>query len=77
MTALLYLAFFLSTAVALIFQTFFFPIAGLTFGSSFWASSPALSSFIGGTGTRQLALHAFRKSHSTLCYFLPLRFELE
>ena len=48
MTVLLCLAFFLSGAAGLIFESLFFRMAGLTFGSSVWASSLALSSFMGG-----------------------------
>ena len=48
MTVLLCLAFFLSGAAGLIFESLFFRMAGLTFGNSVWASSLALSSFMGG-----------------------------
>jgi spermidine synthase len=49
MTApLLYGIFFLSGAAALLFQTLWFRLAGLTFGNSVWASSLVLASFMGG-----------------------------
>ena len=48
MKVLLCLAFFLSGAAGLIFEILFFRMAGLTFGNSVWASSLALSSFMGG-----------------------------
>jgi predicted membrane-bound spermidine synthase len=45
---ILYTLFFISGAVALIFETLWFRQAGLTFGNSVWASSLVLSSFMGG-----------------------------
>ncbi len=40
--------FFLSGAAALIFETLWFNLAGLTLGNSVWASSLVLASFMGG-----------------------------
>ncbi|NIS68993.1 MAG: spermidine synthase [Proteobacteria bacterium] len=48
MTVTLCLIFFLSGASALIFELLWFRLAGLTFGSSVWATSVVLSSFMGG-----------------------------
>ncbi len=45
---LIYLAFFLSGASALLFETLWFRLAGLTFGNSVWASSLVLASFMAG-----------------------------
>jgi spermidine synthase len=45
---LLYLVFFLSGASALLFETLWFRLAGLTFGNSVWASSTVLGSFMAG-----------------------------
>jgi spermidine synthase len=45
---LLYLVFFLSGASALLFETLWFRLAGLTFGNSVWASSTVLASFMAG-----------------------------
>lgn len=42
------LIFFLSGAAALLFETLWFRLAGLTFGNSVWASSLVLASFMGG-----------------------------
>jgi spermidine synthase len=44
----LYIIFFFSGASALIFETLWFRLAGLTFGNSIWSSSVVLSSFMGG-----------------------------
>lgn len=41
-------AFFVSGAAALLFETLWFRLAGLTFGNSVWASSMVLASFMGG-----------------------------
>jgi predicted membrane-bound spermidine synthase len=40
--------FFVSGASALIFETLWFQLAGITFGNSVWASSIVLTSFMGG-----------------------------
>lgn len=40
--------FFVSGAAALLFETLWFRLAGLTFGNSVWASSMVLASFMGG-----------------------------
>jgi spermidine synthase len=45
---LLYLVFFLSGVSALLFETLWFRLAGLTFGNSVWASSTVLASFMAG-----------------------------
>ncbi len=45
---MIYLAFFLSGASALLFETLWFRLAGLTFGNSVWASSLVLASFMAG-----------------------------
>lgn len=42
------LIFFVSGASALLFETLWFRLAGLTFGNSVWASSLVLASFMGG-----------------------------
>ncbi|HYM60066.1 MAG TPA: spermidine synthase [Thermoanaerobaculia bacterium] len=42
------LIFFLSGTSALLFETLWFRLAGLTFGNSVWASSMVLASFMGG-----------------------------
>jgi spermidine synthase len=47
-TAALCAIFFLSGASALIFETLWFRLAGLTFGNSVWASAVVLSSFMAG-----------------------------
>jgi predicted membrane-bound spermidine synthase len=47
-TAVLCVIFFLSGASALIFETLWFQLAGITFGNSVWASSVVLTSFMGG-----------------------------
>jgi len=44
----LYLIFFFSGASALLFETLWFRLAGLTFGNSVWASSTVLASFMAG-----------------------------
>ncbi|MBU2490311.1 MAG: fused MFS/spermidine synthase [Proteobacteria bacterium] len=48
MTVLLCLIFFLSGASALVFEMLWFQLAGLSFGSSVWAASLVLASFMGG-----------------------------
>jgi spermidine synthase len=48
MNIYLYIIFFLSGASALIFETLWFRLSGLTFGNSIWSSSIVLSSFMGG-----------------------------
>ncbi len=48
MTVLIHLIFFLSGASALIFETLWFRQCGLVFGSSVWAASLVLASFMGG-----------------------------
>jgi spermidine synthase len=48
MTAVLCLAFFLSGAAALIFETLWFRQAGLMLGNSVWASSIVLAAFMAG-----------------------------
>lgn len=48
MPSILCFIFFLSGMSALIFEALWFRLAGLTFGSSVWASSLVLSSFMGG-----------------------------
>ena len=45
---MVYILFFLSGLSALIFETLWFRLAGLTFGNSVWAGSIVLSSFMGG-----------------------------
>ncbi len=50
MTALLYLAFFLSGVAAVAFETLWFYQAGLGLGNSIWASSLVLAAFMGGLG---------------------------
>ncbi|AFM24729.1 putative spermidine synthase with an N-terminal membrane domain [Desulfomonile tiedjei DSM 6799] len=45
---MLCLIFFLSGAAALIFETLWFRLAGLTFGNSVWAGAVVLSSFMAG-----------------------------
>lgn len=50
MTSLLCLLFLLSGAAALVFEALWFRLASLTFGSSVWAGSLVLSSFMGGLG---------------------------
>ena len=56
------LACFLSGAAALIFQVVWFHLAGLVFGSSVWATSLVLSSFMGGLacGSALVAHHGHR-----------------
>jgi spermidine synthase len=49
-TSLLCLLFLLSGAAALVFEALWFRLASLTFGSSVWAGSLVLSSFMGGLG---------------------------
>ncbi|MEO8033737.1 MAG: spermidine synthase [Acidobacteriota bacterium] len=46
--AALCLVFFVSGASALLFETLWFRLAGLTFGNSVWATSMVLASFMGG-----------------------------
>ena len=48
MTVALRLVFFLSGTAALVFEVLWFRLAGLTFGSSVWASSLVLASFMAG-----------------------------
>ena len=48
MTLLLCVIFFLSGAAALLFETLWFRVAGLTLGSSVWASNIVLASFMAG-----------------------------
>ncbi len=48
MTIALCVAFFVSGASALVFETLWFSQAGLAFGNSVWASSLVLSAFMGG-----------------------------
>ncbi|MET0554661.1 MAG: spermidine synthase [Vicinamibacteria bacterium] len=50
MTSFLCLLFLLSGAAALVFEALWFRLASLTFGSSVWAGSLVLSSFMGGLG---------------------------
>ncbi len=45
---LLCMIFFLSGASALVFEMLWFQLAGLSFGSSVWAASLVLASFMGG-----------------------------
>ncbi len=47
-SVILCMVFFLSGASALIFETLWFRLAGLTFGNSVWACALVLSSFMGG-----------------------------
>jgi spermidine synthase len=51
MSAFLCLAFFLSGAAALVFETLWFRQAGLTLGSSVWASSLVTAAFMAGLAT--------------------------
>jgi spermidine synthase len=48
MALLLCVVFFFSGAAGLLFETIWFRVAGLTLGSSFWASSIVLASFMAG-----------------------------
>ncbi|MCP4022464.1 MAG: spermidine synthase, partial [Desulfobacteraceae bacterium] len=48
MTTILCAVFFLSGASALIFESLWFQLSGLTFGNSVWATSIVLSSFMAG-----------------------------
>jgi spermidine synthase len=50
LTNFLCLLFLLSGAAALVFEALWFRLASLTFGSSVWAGSLVLSSFMGGLG---------------------------
>lgn len=54
MTLALCVIFFLSGASALLFETLWFRLAGLTFGNSLWASSLVLAAFMGGLGLGNL-----------------------
>ena len=54
MSLALCLIFFLSGASALLFETLWFRLAGLTFGNSLWASSLVLAAFMGGLGLGNL-----------------------
>ena len=47
-SAILCLIFFLSGASALLFETLWFELAGITFGNSVWAGTVVLTSFMGG-----------------------------
>ena len=48
MTLVLCLIFFVSGCSALLFETLWFRLAGLSFGNSLWASSVVLAAFMGG-----------------------------
>ncbi|TDI44477.1 MAG: spermidine synthase [Acidobacteria bacterium] len=54
MSLALCVIFFLSGASALLFETLWFRLAGLTFGNSLWASSLVLAAFMGGLGLGNL-----------------------
>ena len=62
MYRVLYVVFVLSGASALLFETLWFRLAGLTFGNSIWASSIVLASFMGGLALGNAA--AARHGHS-------------
>ncbi|MEM7409098.1 MAG: spermidine synthase [Myxococcota bacterium] len=59
MAPILYLVFFLSGAAALLFETLWFHQASLAFGSSVWASSLVLSSFMCGLALGNLLAGRF------------------
>jgi len=69
-TAFLCTVFFLSGASALIFETLWFRLSGLTFGNSVWASALVLSSFMGGLalGNGLAAYYGDRIRHPVRLY---------
>ena len=69
-TAFLCAVFFLSGASALIFETLWFRLSGLTFGNSVWASALVLSSFMGGLalGNGLAAYYGDRIKHPVRLY---------
>ena len=70
MSLVLCLIFFLSGASALIFETLWFRLAGLTLGNSVWASSIVLSSFMAGLALGNLlaARHGPRVERPLVAY---------
>ena len=60
MSALLAFVFLLSGAAALLFQSLWFRLAGLTFGNSVWASSLVLASFMAGLAAGNVLAARFR-----------------
>lgn len=72
MSILLSFVFFISGASALVFETLWFRMVGLTFGNSVWASSLVLSSFMGGLalGNAIAARYGSRIRRPILAYAL-------
>jgi predicted membrane-bound spermidine synthase len=70
MSALLSLAFFLSGAAALVFETLWFRQAGLMLGNSVWASSLVMAAFMAGlaTGNTWAALRGQRLRRPLVAY---------
>jgi spermidine synthase len=63
-------AFFLSGAAALLFETLWFRLAGLAFGNTAWAAAIVLSSFMAGIGLGNLV--AIRTSRDPLRLYVAL-----
>jgi predicted membrane-bound spermidine synthase len=59
MTAIVSLLFFVSGVAALLFQTLWFRQAGLAFGTSVWAASLVLASFMGGLALGNASMARF------------------
>jgi spermidine synthase len=70
MTLLLCVIFFLSGTAALLFETLWFRVAGLTLGSSVWASNIVLASFMAGlaAGNAAAARYGRRLMRPLLVY---------
>ena len=67
--------FFLSGAAALVFQTLWFRLTGLSLGNSVWAGSVVLSSFMAGLALGN-ALAARRREQGRSALVLYSRLEL-
>jgi predicted membrane-bound spermidine synthase len=72
MIRLFYFIFFLSGASALIFESLWFQLTGLSLGSSMWAISIVLASFMGGLslGEGLVAFQGNRIKYPLRCYAL-------
>jgi len=74
-TAILCFIFLLSGASALIFETLWFRLAGITFGNSVWAGSVVLTSFMGGLALgNALAARFGRRVGNPLALYARLEF---
>jgi spermidine synthase len=68
--SMFYLVFFLSGASALLFETLWFRLAGLTFGNSVWASGTVLASFMAGLAVGNWLAGRAKSARPALLYAL-------